>query len=180
MFTNRIKSPRLRYVDPVDDDKSGGGTDTSNQPGATPDGSLGDAGKAALAAERKRANDAERELAAFRKKEKDASDKELTESQRLARELETERAATASLQRENLKYRVASQIENFPLNLVGRLQGDDEAAIKADADALVKQFGVGAPRVPKADPSAGKRTNASGLSNAEQFESAVDTLFDNQ
>lgn len=170
----------IRFNNDGGDGTGAGDSTDSNSGSATDNESLGAAGKAALAAERKARAAAEKELAAFRKAQKDAEDKDLSESQRLTRELETERAEKAKTASELLRFKVASTIDNFPLSLVPRLQGDDEASIKADAEAIVKQFNIGGPRVPKADPSAGKKHSASGLTPAQQFEDAIDGLFDNQ
>lgn len=177
IFRSKLNLMGIRFID---GEEGAGGTGTPNSKPATGEESLGDAGKAAIKAERERANAAERELAAYRKKEKEASDKELSESQRLTRELEDERKKNAPLASENLRYKVATTVEGFPISLVSRLQGDDEASIKADAQALMTQFGAQGPKIPKADPSAGKKQSASGLSKAEQFESAIDGLFDSQ
>lgn len=179
-FRSRLDLMGIRFNNDGGNGTGAGDPTPPNSGSATEDESLGEAGKKALKAERDRANAAERELAAYKKKEQEEKDKELSESQRLARELETERADKARLAAQTKRYEVASSIEGFPLALVSRLQGDDEASIKADAEALMKQFNVGGPKIPKADPSAGKKQSASGLSNAEQFESVVDSLFENQ
>lgn len=145
-----------------------------NQPQGDP-AALGDAGKAALAAERKRANEAEklaREAQARIKEleEKDATD--LEKASRRIKELEEANAALAADvdSRDKTILRLNTGIdEGLPKNLIARLQGDDEESIKADAVSLKELIPDSTPNpFPKPDPSAGPQ-GAGKTSNADLF-----------
>lgn len=177
-FRSKMDLMGIRFNNEPGDGSGAGGP--SNSDGAKPDESLGEAGKAALTAERKRANDFEKEnrrLAALLKEKEDA---DLSEFQKVTKERDDLLATNQSLSRENLRFKVATSTENFPPNLVGRLQGDDEAAMRADATALIEQFGGQKTVIPKADPSVGKKRSASGLSTLDEFNNTIDELFEKQ
>lgn len=137
---------------------------------------LGDAGKAALAAERKRANEAEkqaREAQARIKEleERDASD--LEKATRRIKELEERNASLESgiAERDRTILKLNTGIdEGLPKNLIARLQGDDEDSIRADAKSLRELVPDTTPSpFPKADPSQGSQTGAGKTSNADLF-----------
>lgn len=118
---------------------------------------LGEAGRRAIAAERARADAAERDLRAARTELATAQGR-ITEHETTIAALTTERDASSG---EALRYRIALD-RGLPTALAGRLQGDDEAALTADADALLALMPPAAPPagppVPRADPSQGSRT----------------------
>lgn len=177
-FRSKMDLMGIRFNNEPGDGSGAGGS--SNSDGAKPDESLGDAGKAALTAERKRANDLDKEnkrLAALLKEKEDA---DLSELQKVTKERDDLLVTNQSLSRENLRFKVATSTENFPANLVGRLQGDDEASMRADATALIEQFGGQQKVIPKADPSVGKKQSASGLSTLDEFNNTIDELFEKQ
>lgn len=151
-------------------------TDPPKEPASTTDDeTLGEGGKKALAAERAARVAAEKEL----KKFKDDADKrakdELSEVDRLKLEnTETSTQLTAT-QQELAKYKIGVEMKIDPA-LIKRLQGTTEDEIRADAAELVKlQPGT---KVPKADPSQGRKTSSSGLSAKDEFADTVDSLFD--
>ena len=133
----------------------------------TPQGdpeALGDAGKAALVAERKRADDAEKALKAANVKLQqieDAGNTELEKAQARVQELEAQVAAHAGqLAEKDLTIaRLNVGIDTgLPKNLIDRLQGEDEEAFRADADSLRALIPDTTPDpFPKADPSQGPR-----------------------
>lgn len=126
------------------------GTDagtTEGEGGATPDPQLGDPGKAAIAAERKRANDAEKahralaaELQALKDKDADATE--------VANRKAAEAEARAAQAERALMLRTVADKVGIPAALVSRLQGDTEADLEADARELLKLL-------PKDDKSGG-------------------------
>ena len=74
------------------------------------------------------------------------------------------RAETA--ERSLLRSKIARE-KNLPAELADRLEGDDEDALRADADALSKLFTPAAPPAPLADPGTGKGGGAWGeIANA--------------
>jgi hypothetical protein len=156
-----------------------GSSDQDADKGATPkdgDQELGDSGKAALKAERDRANKAEKELAKFQKAEKDKADAELPEIERLRAQLAEAESGKTAAELASLKYRVGVE-SKLPPELIARLQGSDEATLKADATELAKL----APgyKAPKPDPSQGPQDKPSGATAQEDFEDTIDSLFDN-
>ena len=64
--------------------------------------------------------------------------------------------------------------KGVPAELVGRLRGETEDDISADADALMAL--VNAPKAPRPDPTQGGR-GAAPASTGEQFASAIGDLF---
>jgi len=145
--------------------------------GATPD-ELGEAGKEALRKERERANTAEKELKKFRDDAEAKSKAELSEVDRLKSELATATSANEKLTREVTRYKVGIA-EKVDPTLISRIQGDDEAAMIADAKEVAK-FNPGV-KPPKADPTQGRKGDgSSGLSKQDQLSDVLDGLFDKQ
>lgn len=154
-------------------------SENENQTQGDPE--LGDAGKAALAAERKRANDAEkalRDAAAKLKQIEDADKTELEKAQNRIAELESSNAAltneSASKDLTILKLNTGIE-EGLPKNLIARLQGTDEETFKADAASLreLVPADTSSP-FPKADPSQGAKGSTGKSSNADTFASQMD------
>ena len=138
---------------------------------------LGDAGKAALAAERKRANEAEKankDLAAQLKAIEDADKSDLDKANERIKTLEAENATlTTDLGKADLtitKLNVGIA-EGLPANLIARLQGTDEDTFKTDAASLKELIPGDTPQspFPKADPSQGPKDKTGITSNAAAF-----------
>lgn len=145
-----------------------------NKPQGDPE-VLGDAGKQALVAERKRADDAEKALKAASVKLQqieDADKTELEKAQSRIKELEEANSTlTVDLSdRDKTILRLNTGIdEGLPKNLIARLQGEDEESIKADAVSLRELVPDSAPSpFPKADPSQGPK-GAGKTNNADLF-----------
>lgn len=151
----------------------------------TPQGdpeTLGDAGKAALAAERKRANDAEKQAREALARIKELEEKDATELEKATRRIKELEEANTTLtsdvaSRDKTILRLNTGIdEGLPKNLIARLQGDDEDAIKADAASLRDLVPDNTPSpFPKADPSQGPK-GAGKTSNADQFAAQLDSV----
>ncbi|MFJ4997116.1 hypothetical protein ACIP5T_03120 [Microbacterium sp. NPDC088619] len=155
---------------------------SDDKPQGDPENTLGDAGKAALAAERKRANDAEKLAREAQARITELEQKDATEIEKATRrisELETaNQTLTADLAtRDKTILRLNTGIdEGLPKNLIARLQGDDEESIKADAASLRELVPDNTPNpFPKADPSQGPK-GAGKSSNADQFAQQLDSL----
>lgn len=141
---------------------------------------LGDAGKAALAAERKRANDAEKGRSALEAKLKELEDANKSELEKaLARVAELEGVnanLAADISAKDLAA-LRTQVglaEGLPANLIARLQGSDEDSLKADAASLRELIpDTPASPFPKADPSQGPKGSGGQLSNAQVFADQV-------
>lgn len=136
---------------------------------------LGDAGKAALAAERKRANEAEKQAREALARIKELEEKDATELEKATRRIKELEDANATLStdvasRDKTILRLNTGIdEGLPKNLIARLQGDDEDTLKADAASLRELIPDTTPSpFPKADPSQGPK-GAGKTSNADHF-----------
>lgn len=152
-----------------------------NKPQGDPE-ALGDAGKAALAAERKRANDAEKLAREAQARITELEEKDATELEKATRRIkeleEANQTLTADVAtRDKTILRLNTGIdEGLPKNLIARLQGDDEEAIKADAASLRELVPDNTPNpFPKADPSQGPK-GAGKTSNADQFAQQLDSV----
>ena len=120
-----------------------GTTDTAptgdTTPPATGDEALGEGGKAALAAERKRANDADKALKAALAELQTIKDANKSEEDKRAERLTAAEKDAADAKAALVRYEVATE-KGVPAELVGRLQGATKAELEADADALLKLF----------------------------------------
>lgn len=134
-------------------------------PAAAPQGDpdqLGDAGKRALAAERKRADDAEKARKALQDQIDQIEAAKLSDLEK-AQKAATDAATTAAqAQQETLRLRVA-MAKGIPASLVDRLRGTTEDEITADADELLKFVNTSAatagqqPAGPRPDLAQGAR-----------------------
>lgn len=133
-------------------------------PAAPKDGDdLGDAGKRAIADERKARRDAERKAAELAAKVQEFEDAKLSEQERAAKELadakaaaEAAKAEAARFQLDALKHRIAAE-KGVPARL---LAGETEDELTASADEALKWRGEATPpppKAPKPDPSVGPR-----------------------
>lgn len=108
---------------------------------------LGDAGKRALDAERRRARDAEKALKDAQARLDEFEQAKLTElekAQRAAEKAAQERGELeqrlAAMERTAMVQRIGME-KGLPVALVGRLQGATEDEVSADADALLGLIG---------------------------------------
>lgn len=130
---------------------------------------LGDAGKKALDAERKRAAAAEREAKTLKARLDEIEAASLSELEKAQKAANDAAARLAEYEKTTLRQKVAL-IKGVPADLVDRLRGDTEDEIAADADALMAL--VNAPTTPLPDPSQGARGGATPL-NSDGLEQAL-------
>jgi len=136
---------------------------------------LGDAGKAALTAERKRADDAEKAAKALEAKLKQIEDADKSDLEKALAKVSELEAANATLttelgERDLTILKLNTGIsEGLPANLIARLQGTDEATFKADAASLKELVpDTNQSPFPKADPSQGAK-GKTGTTTADAF-----------
>jgi hypothetical protein len=115
---------------------------------------LGDGGKKALDAERKRANALDKQLKAILAEREEAETAKLSELEKAKRAATEAATRLAEYERTTIRQKVALE-KGVPASLVARLQGDDEESLSADADALLAL--LNAPTSPKPDPSQGAK-----------------------
>jgi hypothetical protein len=132
---------------------------------------LGDAGKKAIAAERKRADALDKELKALRLEAETRANAELSELERFKKENAElqKQQETASL--EALRLRVALE-KGLPANLAARLQGSDYDELAADADSLSELIPGKPNGLVRVDPSQGPKP-AGAASPADQFAASL-------
>lgn len=134
---------------------------------------LGDAGKKALAAERKRADDAEKAQKALQAQLDQLSDSKLTETQRLQQQLDDLTAAHAQAQLDAARSRVIAA-EGIPASLAGFVTGEDEASMVASAQSLKAAVAEASkPGTPAPDPSQGAHGASPASSAADAFANYV-------
>lgn len=132
---------------------------------------LGEGGKKALEAERKRADGAEKTAKELKAQIDALSDAKLTETERLQKQLDALAADYQAAQVEAARNRVAAE-EQIPAGLVGYLTGSDESAIRESAKVLKSAIAEASkPGTPAPDPSQGAKGAPVGGSTASQFES---------
>jgi len=144
--------------------------DTNNNTDPQGDPELGEAGKRAIAAERTRADAAERRV-----RELEAS---IGGFETQIAELTTERdTLTADLGNKDATItRLNVGIDKgLPKSLIARLQGDDEDALLADADSLLEFVPTDSKPSPRPDPSQGSKDTGTP-STAQQFADAFPDL----
>ena len=107
--------------------------DTPEQDGAKPDEQLGDGGKAALAAERKARNEAEKARKALEAELQKLRDKDLTEAERVANEAKAATARAEAAEARALRLEVAAA-KGIDLALAPRLVGATREELEADAE----------------------------------------------
>ena len=107
---------------------------------------LGDAGKKALASERKARRDAEKALADAQAKVKEFEQAQMSEQERLTAQLKEAQDAAAKATAEALRLRVAAEVGLDP-ELHEFLDGiTDEAQMRARAQKLAAKAGASAPK----------------------------------
>lgn len=138
------------------------------------DPELGDAGKRAIAAERARADAAEKALKAFTEAGftdpaavRAELDRLTTENASLTTSVNDLTETNGTLTSQNRRLTVGID-KGLPKELIARLQGDDDDALSADADALL-QFVPPASVTPLPDPSQGPKPNPPASTPAQVF-----------
>jgi hypothetical protein len=121
---------------------------------------LGDGGKKALEAERKRANALDKQLKAFQAERDAAEAEKLTELERAQKAAKEASERLAEYEKTTMRQKVALDT-GLPAALVARLQGDDEESLIADAESLMALLNT--PTTPKPDPSQGAKGEAAAL-----------------
>jgi predicted PilT family ATPase len=91
------------------------------------------------------------ELKGARDKLKEFEDKDKTEAQRLIDRAEAAERVAASSASQLLRYEVAAA-KGLPIKYAGRLQGSTKEELEADADALIKDFGLAESESPTGRP----------------------------
>ena len=131
------------------------------EPRSDSDG-LGDAGRKAIAAERKaareekrRADEAEAQLEELRRQQMTEQERAVAERDDARKQLEEANARLAAFEQERTRNEVAAA-KGLSLAQARRLSGTTREEFEADADAFKAELAaVAAPPVPKPDPSAG-------------------------
>jgi hypothetical protein len=108
---------------------------------AQDDGTLGDAGKSALAKERAAARAAEKKVKEYEARIKEFEDRDKTESQRLQEERDALKAERDNLHLENLRRDVAEEKGLTPAQ-ARRLVGTTREELESDADDVIATFPV--------------------------------------
>ena len=139
-------------------------TDTTQ--GDPADKPLGPNGEKALAAERSRADTAEKAVKEYAAKFKAIEDANLGDLERAQKEAAEARAELAQITHQNLTNSVALA-KGVPADLVQFLTGDTAEAISAKADVLLSR--LNAPTTPKPDPSQGAGQGGGAGSTADSF-----------
>jgi hypothetical protein len=131
------------------------------EPQSDSDG-LGENGKAALKAERDRANTAEKTLKALQAQHETVTAK-VADFEKFQQD-----TATQLAERDLAITRLNVGLEKgLPKELIDRLQGADEAALQADADALLKFVPAADHTAPRPDPSQGAKSPAGSTPEAQ-------------
>lgn len=160
--------------------------DNDNQQVQTGDpDALGDAGKKAIAAERKRADDAEKALKDSEARLQAFEQEGLSDLEKARKKIETLEATNSQLQSdvtnkslEITRLNVGID-EGLDKRLISRLTGTDEESFKADAATLRELIPSDANQspFPKADPSQGPKGNTGKQTTADQFADAIEAAF---
>ena len=165
----------------------GGGSTPANTAAAAPSerqqgdpAELGEAGRKALAAERKRADDAEKAQKALQAQLDKAADASLTETQRLQKQLEELTSQYQASQLEATRNRVIAA-EQIPSSLAGFVSGDDEAAMVASAQALKTALAEASkPGTPVPDPSQGAHPPVDAVAHSAPGSARLAAAFEQQ
>lgn len=144
--------------------------DTNNNTEHQGEPELGEAGKRAIAAERTRADAAERRV---RELEASIGGFE-TQIADLTSERDTLTADLGNKDATITRLNVGID-KGLPKSLIARLQGDDEDALLADADALLEFVPADSKPSPRPDPSQGSKDTGTP-STAQQFADAFPDL----
>lgn len=108
-----------------------------------------EAARKALKDANREAADRRKKLEAYEKAEQEKAAAELSETDKLKKQLEETAAKLRAVELNNLKQRTAAAV-GLPPELADRLQGETEDDLKADAEKLAKLM---PPKQPKAGPT---------------------------
>lgn len=143
-----------------------GATDTSttDKPDATSD--LGDKGKQAIAAERKRADDAVKANKALEARLKAIEDKDKSDLEKANEAATTAAKERDDARRDAMRERIGRE-KKLPDVMVARLQGETEDEMRADADSLAE---VVKQRIrPSGDVDAGRQGTPPAKTARDEF-----------
>lgn len=147
------------------------------------DEQLGEGGKRALEAEReanknlkKELHDALARIGEFEDSQRTDEEKRQHKIAELEKQLAERDAAFSSLERKLLVSEVVAEV-GLPVDLAGRLQGDDRDALLADAKQLKEMLAPEGPRKPAPVPEAGSVHGVTARSTADQFADAFSQAF---
>jgi len=150
------------------DDNAPATGDTENGTGSATDAStetsgnspeLTDAGKRAIAAERKAAREAQRRADELASRLKAFEDRDKTEQQRAMERAETAEKALRDAESRAIRYEVAAE-KGLSVKQAARLIGSTREELEADADELLNDLGVSVRRVPVPSFDQGARGTA--------------------
>lgn len=122
---------------------------------------LGEGGRKALQAEREARKAAEKATADLAAKIKEFEERELSEKDRLAKQLAEAQEQAATARSEALRLRIAAETD-LPSDLHEFLVGDDEEQLRAKAEKLKAATAAGVRRSPQPDPSQGAKPDSQG------------------
>lgn len=165
--------------------ESGGGQQTPAAPAPNEQeqgdpAELGESGKKALAAERKRADDAVKAQKALQAQLDQAADANLTETQRMQKQLEELTSQYQASQVEATRNRVIAS-EEVPASLAGFVSGGDEAAMVASAQALKAALAdASKPGTPAPDPSQGSHPPVDAVAHSAPGAARLAAAFEQQ
>lgn len=141
---------------------------------------LGDAGKKAIAAERKRADEAVKAQKALQAQLDQAADANLTETQRMQKQLEELTSQYQASQLEAARNRVIAS-EEVPTSLAAFVSGADEAAMVASAQALKAALeDASKPGTPAPDPSQGSHPPVDAVAHSAPGSARLAAAFEQQ
>ena len=152
---------------------------TTNHEGTTNEGeTLGEGGIKALHAERKARADAEKRATEMAKRIEEFESAQRTEAENLAHErdkaladLDAERKARANAERAVIAREVVAEM-GLPVELAGRIQGDDREAMMEDAKVFAAIAKTSEPSRPAPIGAVGNGNHAP-LSTSELFSNAI-------
>ena len=142
----------------------------TTEPTETPD--LGDAGKKAIAAERKRADAHDKELKALKAEAQSKADAELSELERFKKENDELRSGKTAADLQALRLEVALE-KGLPANLAARLQGSDRESLETDADSLSELVASKPNGQVRSDPSQGAKPGTGSQDPGQAFADAL-------
>lgn len=143
-------------------------TSTTDKPDATSD--LGDKGKQAIAAERKRADDAVKANRALEARLKAIEDKDKSDLEKANEAATTAAKERDDARRDAMRERIGRE-KKLPDVMVARLQGDTEDEMRADADSLAE---VVKQRIrPSGDVDAGRTGEPSKKQPRDEFAALI-------
>ena len=152
--------------------------ETTNQGTTNEDEALGEGGIKALHAERKARAEAEKRAAEMAKRIEEFEAAQRTEAENLAHErdkalaeLEAERKARADAERAVIAREVVAEL-GLPVELAGRIQGDDRDAMLEDARVFAAIAKANEPSRPAPIGAVGNGNHAP-LSTSELFSNAI-------